>query len=78
MQLLYLQSAQGHIHVGRAADEFRYFAQLTATGTVQRKTIEIEVPDGTGSVKTTIPNPLFSYTFQPLPGKELFVSHMFG
>ncbi|KAJ4338876.1 hypothetical protein N0V87_003561 [Didymella glomerata] len=40
--------------------------------TVQRKTIEIELPDGIGSVKTTIPNPLFSYTFQPLPGKELF------
>lgn len=46
-------------------------------GSVQRKTIEVELPDGTGSVKATIPNPLFSYTFHPLPGKAIFVSQIF-
>ncbi|KAF9695044.1 hypothetical protein EKO04_006774 [Ascochyta lentis] len=39
---------------------------------VQRKTIEVELPDGSGSVKTTMPNPLYSYTFHPLPGKDIF------
>ncbi|KAF1930387.1 Di-copper centre-containing protein [Didymella exigua CBS 183.55] len=39
---------------------------------VQRATIEVEIPDGTRSAKTTIPNPLYSYTFHPMPGKELF------
>lgn len=49
---------------------------MDCTGTVQRKTIEVELPDGTGSVMTTIPNPLFTYAFHPLPGKELFVGQM--
>lgn len=44
------------------------------SGTVQRKTIDVELPDGTGSVKKTIPNPLFTYAFHPTPGKTLFVS----
>ncbi|KAJ8112746.1 hypothetical protein OPT61_g4959 [Boeremia exigua] len=39
---------------------------------VQRKTIEVELPDGTGSIRTTIPNPLYSYSFHPLPAKDLF------
>jgi hypothetical protein len=49
--------------------------RLNAAGTVQRKTIEVELPSGKGSVRRTIPNPLFSYTFHPTPGKALFVSH---
>jgi hypothetical protein len=49
-------------------------SRLNAAGTVQRKTIEVELPNGKGSVRRTIPNPLFSYTFQPTPGKALFVS----
>jgi hypothetical protein len=49
---------------------------LTAAGSVQRKTIEVELPDGTGSVKTTILNPLYAYTFHPLPGKDIFVSNV--
>ncbi|KAF2996411.1 hypothetical protein E8E13_002136 [Curvularia kusanoi] len=40
--------------------------------TVQRKTIDVELPDGTGSVMKTIPNPLFTYAFHPTPGKALF------
>ncbi|KAH6644006.1 common central domain of tyrosinase-domain-containing protein [Boeremia exigua] len=39
---------------------------------VQRSTIEVELPDGTGSIKKTIPNPLYSYSFHPLPAKDLF------
>jgi hypothetical protein len=49
--------------------------RLNAAGTLQRKTIEVELPNGKGSVMKTIPNPLFSYTFQPTPSKALFVSH---
>ena len=49
--------------------------ELNAAGTVQRKTIEVELPNGESSVMRTIPNPLFSYTFQPTPSKALFVSH---
>ena len=49
--------------------------RLSAAGTVQRKTIEVELPSGKDSVMRTIPNPLFSYTFQPTPSKALFVSH---
>ena len=47
---------------------------LIEVGSVQRQTIEVELPDGTNSVKTMIPNPLYSYTFHPLPGKDIFVS----
>jgi tyrosinase len=34
---------------------------------VQRKTIEVEVPNGDSSMKTLIPNPLYTYIFHPLP-----------
>jgi tyrosinase len=40
---------------------------------VQKEMIEIELPDGTGSTKTMIENPLFSYRFHPVPDKDLFV-----
>lgn len=34
---------------------------------VQRKTIEVEVPNGNSSTTIIIPNPLYTYTFHPLP-----------
>ncbi|KAF2134809.1 Di-copper centre-containing protein, partial [Dothidotthia symphoricarpi CBS 119687] len=34
---------------------------------VQMRTMTVELPDGNTSVKTDIPNPLFSYAFHPLP-----------
>jgi tyrosinase len=34
---------------------------------VQRKTINIELPSGNGTVNSTIPNPLYAYKFHPLP-----------
>jgi tyrosinase len=34
---------------------------------VQRKTIEVELPDGGSTKRVMIPNPLYAYTFHPLP-----------
>jgi tyrosinase len=41
---------------------------------LQKETIQIELPDGTGSTKAMIPNPLYSYTFDPAPTKDMFAS----
>jgi tyrosinase len=34
---------------------------------IQRRTIEVEVPSGDMTTNLTIPNPLYTYTFHPLP-----------
>jgi tyrosinase len=37
---------------------------------VQRQTIEVELPDGASTKRIMIPNPLYSYTFHPLPVED--------
>jgi tyrosinase len=34
---------------------------------VQSKTVDVDVPNGASTTKITIPNPLYAYTFHPLP-----------
>lgn len=37
---------------------------------VQRRTIVIELPGGDSTVRSTIPNPLYSYSFHPVPVED--------
>lgn len=66
--------------MGKALETFRipYWdaAAVPPAGTgsypwlVQAKTVEVEIPNGNTTTKSMIPNPLYAYTFHPLPVED--------